>query len=786
MNIIDDPVADRGPSRAPSARARLSMTHALSIIRLRRLLPRGRSYCVAWFVLLVWGLVGISEVRGQEWDSLRIQSMSVAAEAKGGIEMVRDGRFDQALPLLEASFRADSSLFFPGYGSVAYWLGKAYVESGDSTRARTTWRQGIEGLEKTNQFDVRLADQYLQTLSRSQLRNARLQAVDAYVQLLGRVTPDTSKTVTAVFHRRIAQIEPLLPEDVFQRTVDGERSDPETWSLRPDAGAALQSWLQGLDPFPDTPENERLEEHVTRLVHAQRAFACSDEPSALDDRGTTYLRFGAPYKRRPLTYQDGEFFQEVFRFGVPIPPGSFPTSEMWLYPQIDESGYYLFAEDGSTDCFYVATANDLLPNTLTMQRGNSKRGLNIAYSSLMAMRSIYRELALYHIDFSGRYSEIADYATRQKMAATRAEAGEMMDSGNLGQSGNSVEVGAGVGQTRRVSSNPILGLDFPNQFVTRMVSRAQREDARAAERREEEMPRHYTALHEDTPRLPVAVRTARFLTPEGTTYTDVYWGVSSSDVDLMDEEADTTVGPPSMIRFSTVQYDEERTQTHRYRQRHRLPGDPSTIGDTFVPAPLRLQETTAPYHLTMQWAQHHLWQNPDGSIAGLGPKRRLALSQADSLQPLRAMGPEPEMSDLRVMSLPDTTARTLANAAEHATPYPFRTLTTDTPLVLSFEIYHLTYGADDRTRYTLAYEVEGETTRGWSRLFRGQDTQRTETETTREGTERRTDEMILLDLTEIERDERQNVRVTVHVTDEVTDATVTRSVEFELQPSDES
>lgn len=779
MNIIDDPTADRIRGRAPSPRPAPLMMPVLFSNRLRTRFSRPRSYCILGLFLFAWGLVGLPEVRGQEWESLRIQSMSVAAEAKGGIEMARNGRFDEALPLLEASFQADSSLHYSGYGSVAYWLGKAYARSGDSSRAPTTWRRGLQGLEKANKFDVRLADQYLQTLTRGQLRNERLQAVEVYIELLGRLTPDTSETVRGVFHRRIAQIEPLLPEEVFQRTVEGERSDPETWSLRAEGGAALQSWFQGLDPFPDTPENERLEEHVTRLVHAQRAFACSDEPSALDDRGTTYLQFGAPYKRRMLRYQDGEFFQEVFRFGVPIPPGSFPTSEMWLYPQIDESGYYLFAEDGSSDCFYVATANDLLPNTLTMQRGDSERGLNIAYSSLMAMRSIYRELALYHIDFSGRYSEIADYASRQEMAATRAEAG-------FGQSVNAIEIGAGIGQTRQVVSNPLLGLDFPNQFVTRMVSRAEREDTRAAKRRKEQMPRQYTALHEDTPRLPVAVRTARFLTPEGTTYTDVYWGVPSSEASLVEEDADTSAGPPSMIRFSTVQYDEQRTETHRYRQRHQLPGDPSNVGATFVPAPLRLQATSSPYHLTMQWAQHRLWQNPDGSIAGLGPKRRLALSRADSLQPLRATGPEPEMSDLRVLSLPDTTSRTLADPAKHATPYPFRRLTADTPLVLSFELYHLTFGEDDRTRYTVAYEVEGETTRGWSRLFRGQDTQRTETETTQEGTDRRTEEMILLDLTQIERDEAQDVRVTVRVTDEVTGAAVTRTVEFRLQPGDDS
>ena len=49
-------------------------------------------------------------------------------------------------------------------------------------------------------------------------------------------------------------------------------------------------------------------------------------------------------------------------------------------------------------------------------------------------------------------------------------------------------------------------------------------------------------------------------------------------------------------------------------------------------------------------------------------------------------------------------------------------------------------------------------------------------------TDRRTTEAILLDLSEIQRDEPQDVRVTVRVTDEVTGATVSRDIEFVLRP----
>jgi len=144
------------------------------------------------------------------------------------------------------------------------------------------------------------------------------------------------------------------------------------------------------------------------------------------------------------------------------------------------------------------------------------------------------------------------------------------------------------------------------------------------------------------------------------------------------------------------------------------------------------------------------------------------------------------MSDVKVLSVPDTALTAIDNPMRRATPYPFRTLFPDTPLLFSFEVYNLTYSPDDRTHYSVSYEVRGKTRRGWTRLILGQDTQRTRTTMTREGTSRRSDEQILLDLSEIERDEPQAVRVTVRVTDEQTGTTVSRSLDFILQSTGES
>ncbi|MFB6247747.1 MAG: tetratricopeptide repeat protein [Salinibacter sp.] len=754
---------------------------------IRPLIPEGGPRLFAFLLgLLLIGMSGGPDAAHAQVgvDSLRLQPLSPTAQARGGVQLMRKGRPADARPYLKRAFAADSTLFLPTHGAVAYWLGKAYAQLGDSARAHAAWHRGYKQLRAADRFDVRLADAYIRSLDRSQLRQNRLQAANAYFELMGRATSDTSEAVRDLFRRRVAQIVPLMSDPVFAQVVKGKRADkPKAWTLRPTAGDSLQAWWRGLDPFPDTPENERLEEHLTRLVHARRSFSCPGRTSALDRRGTVYLRFGAPYKRRELRYKDTDFFQEVFRFGVHLSPDAFPESEIWLYPQIDQSGFYLFAEKGTSGCFQLARANDLFPNALKQQKGKTKRGLNYAYSALMAMQAVYRELALYHINFGNRYSKIANYASYQKMQATKAEAERRLGT-DFGGAEQQTTVGSGA-TARTVTENPAAGIQSPNFFVSRIVRQARREDAAAAERRKENMPRQYSALRGDTPKMPVAVRTARFLTEEGSTRTEIYWGVPAAAARLEpDEEGESP--PPSMIRFSVTQHNDDRTRVRRKQSRHRLPARPAGSQQMFVPPSVTLKGTSSQQHLSMQWTQYRLWQNEDGSIAGMGPKRRYAAGRIDSLGPLRPSGPAPEMSDLKVLTLPDTSAATLTNLADKAVPYPFRRIGPKTPVLLSFEIYHLSYGADDRTRYALSYTVEGETKRGWTRLFRGQDTQRTTTEMTRRGTRRRTKEQIIIDLSRIEREEAQDVRVVVRVTDKVTGASVTRAVDFILQPSDGS
>ncbi len=763
------------------------MRQQTHLLRLQRtVLRNGRGKMLVFWTLMTLLVVGgAPSLQAQQLPPSELQKLSPAAKAEAGLRLLHDDRMEEAVPLLEAAMNADSSLVVQGKGAVAYWLGVTYEQREEPEAARSTWQDGMRALWASDQFDVRLADAYLRHLSPEELRGERLQAVNIYQTLLGEVRPDTSSALKNLYRRRVAQIAPLMSDDVLGRVIEEERSaDAESWTFQAEAGQVLQEWWRGLDPFSQTEENERLEEHLGRLVQVQQDYECTERTSGLDDRGIIQLRFGSPYKQQSIDYQNGKFFREVFRFGVHVSSSDFPESEIWLYPHIDDSGYYLFAEESSSDCYHIAEANDLLPRHLTMRRSDSERGLNIAYSALMAMEAVYRELALYHIDFGSRYNEIANYANYQEMQATQAEVREMTGGGDQTAMGEQqAVVGEGVGQTRRVFADNILGIDFPNQFVPRMVSRAEREDANAAERRKEAMPRQHTTLLDRTAHLPVAVRTARFLTRDGRTQTEVYWGIPSSALKLEPSD-DSATAPSSLLSLSIVQYDAGHESRQQVQRRYRLPSDPASNREAIIPPPVVLDGTSELAHLGLQWTQYQLWQT--GSEGGtMGPKRRLATARADSLEPLRSDGTRIEMSDVKVLSLPaSSTPPSVDNLTAKATPYPFRTITTGIPLLLSFEVYHLTFDANDRTRYTVAYEAKGETDRGWTRLFRGQDTQRTSTEMTMEGSDRRTEETILLDLSQIDQDETQKVRVTVRVTDEITGETVARDLDFTLEPDD--
>jgi hypothetical protein len=315
-----------------------------------------------------------------------------------------------------------------------------------------------------------------------------------------------------------------------------------------------------------------------------------------------------------------------------------------------------------------------------------------------------------------------------------------------------------------------VGLNPPSEVLTSVASRARVADRQDRRRRERGMPRQHTSLLARAPQLPVAVRTARFLTPDGKTRLEMHWGVQAGAL----AAEDSSRAGPSMLAATGVRYDGAYRRMQSQERSVRVDASPGDAAG-FVSGRLRLGTTDAPAHLSMQWAHYAM---KEGAASGLGRKRHHAVARADSVRPLRSDGTL-AMSDLVVRTGDATAALT---GAANAPLYPFSTITPQTPLLLSGEVYNLAAGGDGRTRYTLAYTVAERWREGWRPLGGEGPASETGTSTTAEGTSRRTDETIQLDLSAVDPNETSEVRVTVRVTDEVAGASVERSVVFEVVP----
>ena len=780
-----------------SERATDARTPGITGRRTKRENRRGTGgLCVVVCVLLLIAGPGTIQTAAGQSDrsigdlslnELHVRGPAPAAQVEAARHWIEQDRPNRALPFLRRIVEDRPAFVSSDHGSAAYWLGAAYDGLGRPEKAAAAWREGVEAIQ-TREGDPagskgeeavvppRLANAYLDGLTPETLRGERLKAVRIYDDLLGAVRPD-SGDLQNLYRRHLAQLAPMMSDDALARVIREPRdAPPDTWTIRPGAGAFLQSWWRRLDPLPATPENERLEEHLTRRTVAQARYACTDRFRGLDDRGMAYLRFGAPNTARPIDFEGAEFFREVYRFGVAVSAADFPDNEFWLYTHIDRSGYYLFTREPG-GCYTTGEPNDLLPRHLQHYRGANDRGLNIAYSALMALRYIYRQLALLHPDFGLRYSSIANYADWQETQAAiqRVENATGVSMG--GSSVQSVTVGAGVGQQRTVSQDPMFGIEAPNQFVPDLVAQAYREDAAAARRRQEEMPRQHTNLLERVESLPLAVRTVRRLQADGRTASRVYWGLQTGDLRPPESEEDSDEAAPSIVSVAATRYDTAHRADRTVRSRHVVPAAAVAADRLITAPPLDVGASSTPVHLALQWDQSGVTKA--GGRMQMGKHLRRTTARADSLMPLRPSGTV-EMSDLHVLVAPSNEPAADAFGAA-GVPYPFDRLTPTTPVRLAFEVYHLTFGADDRTRYVVTYEVERRTRRGWTRFFRSDDATRTATAAVYRGTSRRTDELIELDLAEFEDDRSQDLRITVRVTDEISNETVERSVDFVLE-----
>jgi GWxTD domain-containing protein len=652
--------------------------------------------------------------------------------------------------------------------------GQRALAAGDTARALTLWGRRFEAQREAGAADLRLADASLQGLLRAGGDTQDARAARAYTAILRQAGPGLDAEAAAIVRRHLAQLAPLLPTTVRDRVLRG--ASVQEAAFAPAAGTTLVRWWRRQDPLPATARNERLIEHLQRVSHAHTHFACTDpecEPTGWDARGTVYVRFGAPSRRQSVAFNDTEFNRDVFRFGVPVSRHDFPDNELWVYPQIDRTGKYLFVkEDGY---YQLSPTKELLPPQLRGgYGGRSERTLNKAVSAIAALEHIYERLSQSHISYAQRYSTIANYAGWQE------EQARLIDMGAMSRS-RSRTVGSGVGQRKTVGPGPGPASGYPNEFVSNHLHQSASRDAQDAKRRAQRMPAAHSTVRDGTERLPVAVRAARFLSEAGRTAVRVAWSHPPDALALSDatERAlnDAGFSDPAgyLVRLRAVQQDTTFRRGDTFGQRYFV-----ARGTDGRRAPVDVQTFTMtgdtdPFHIGLQWDQRVALSREAGRIRR-GPLTKRAVYRIDSLAALPDSTAGLVMSDVMPGRLPSDAAP----RRDAMTPYPFATLDDDAALALYFELYHLQKDGEGQTKYTVEYRVERVTDKSGLRgVFGGDERSQTVMRSTYKGDRSRTEEFISLDLDAWDLTAEGMLAVTVRVTDEHRGQQVQRTLTFQ-------
>jgi GWxTD domain-containing protein len=688
---------------------------------------------------------------GDEGDSLASASAVPTAvrstadttrQVQKGVEAVQEEEYRTAVDVLDPLVTSNPLLQASGRPA-AYWLGRAYAESGSTRKALHTWRTALLRLDRRGGFDVQMADAYVHTAFRAQQTDEYAVAGRAYLQIVHLADALAADSLSAadrvIVSEHLRNLAVVLPKPVQERT--GLRFSPfkmkTTVEPMDGAGETLVSWWRGQDPLPATRENERLYEHLRRVAYA---FEHYSDGGVLDDRGLTYLRFGDPRRDVEITLDDAANM-DVNRMNL-------RDNAFWTYRDVHRQAYYLFVET-DPDYYELASVADLFPAEDRPVIGNREQSSRYVF----ALEKVLRQLAVHSEDYAMRYARVADFAAWQRE----------------GLGDDALEGG-------------------PSQASQSIDAEVQSLDRKYAAERAENVPTADSEILDTTADLPVYYRISRFLTPSDSTRLEVYWSVRSQDLlptdDLRERLGDSDeerLTPPYALRTVAAQEDRRHVdKTVHYRQ-HLVD---VRGGEETIVSPRTIEATVldSVFHVALQWDQYEVLRRSEATGVELGRLLRRHARRIDTLRTLSA--DRLEMSDLVMRTVRDGSDANVATP-EGTVPYPFRKIRESTPLALSFEVYHLTYGANDRTEYTVDYEIRWSTERGGIRgLFGGDEEDETVTTATYEGSTRRTQEHIVIDLAEdLNPEKTSEVEIRVRVTDETTGQSVERSIDFTVVPN---
>lgn len=488
---------------------------------------------------------------------------------------------------------------------------------------------------------------------------------------------DTDPISAPVLELELRRLMPLLPESILPLVYESDRINNMA-----SARSAILGWWRSQDPLPASEVNERMVEHIRRIQYALDHYECQSCEEGYDERGRIYVRYGAPERISKVSFDDPLLIDAIYQPGVSVSPGDFPENEFWRYLNLDRDAYFLFVAD--RNIYRIGDTSDLIPSVLRAGLGYGGRGQVKSRMLLAVMRSVYRQLALEHHHFGSRFNDVDQWLSAHE------ETGRLRNQDPLENA--KVITGAGALQGERPETLD-RGQDLAqpaNIFAQSIILSAQIQDQQAAYQREILLPPSSSDVLSVFPTFELGVRHARFLKPDGTTTTEIYWHPESTSFTVPGYPAQEEYFIQTFAAHEDAAYILLNTVTDAIRVQM-----PSVVEAVTIPVQtIEVHESAGLYHLALQWGQFEVTEG------GIGKQLQVASRRIDSLYALDASGVTLEMSDLKPLVYNMDTGE--------LSPWPYRWIYKEMRFGLGFEIYHLTYGLGDLTSYQVTYQVSSQ------------------------------------------------------------------------------
>ncbi len=469
------------------------------------------------------------------------------------------------------------------------------------------------------------------------------EAAAAYLDWLGKAA-DADVGDKEALVRHLHWIALITPEESpINRSVEALIADEGT----PDDATAIVSWWHQQDPLPATLYNERVEEHLYRVYHAQREYAHQRDPLGVDDRGRVFVRLGRPWREAVITLQSPKLLTLPLEFRL-------PRNEIWVYRDVHDDAHYLFVQLSRRRPYRIDSPEALIPPNL---RGRRSVEILLAW-----MEDIFGQLAMEHDHYGAVYDAVVNYTTLP-------------------------------------TSEPLA----PYEFSQKTIQDTRTRDDQHQLRRARTVPTSVTHVYGNAVELKPQTQFIRFLERDGSTRLEAYWNIDlntlrpSRSMTRRSQQLRQAISSDFILSVALATRSEEFEPEEIRIRRYHLPQD--TVLETPIQSWI-IPNFSSASPVAMQWSLH--WTVPDSIPPQPAAAWAIGVTSIDTLEALRGDGASLEISDLKPLFLESP------KNFDGALPYMSKIINATTPLALYFEVYFLRFDEQDRTNYTVEYSLSSE------------------------------------------------------------------------------